>query len=396
MLESPHILWVTERFPPLSGGMAESADRLVSGLRKRSYQVDVVHLVQSDGPVTCRGRPRDNGVDLVVTWRDSVGDAVQRAWLEVLLGHQVEEFDLLVGFGCNLPGHVAATWAAWLGLPSVVLVRGNDLDRDWFEVRRHSLVESALGRATVVGAVTQEKVDKVRALFPGKVARWTPNGLDEAFWRLLPADREQAQDLRRGLAAGGRRVVAVVGDLKYKKRIPFWLEAVRDRGLKDRIALLVVGRMDRELNQILEDPALAPRVHHLSFRTRERLPALYHACDFVAVPSLYDGFPNVLLEAMACGVVPICSRAAAMGEVLLDGETGFLFEPEDREGAGEATWRALELDDPALERMKKRVQTMVRRRFSRADELERLEKLLRIAMETRHDEHHRREGHASS
>ena len=67
----------------------------------------------------------------------------------------------MIGFGCNLPGHVAGTFACWLQIPSLVSVRGNDFDRDWFDLRRSGLVQSALQRAGAVGAVTREKLEKI-------------------------------------------------------------------------------------------------------------------------------------------------------------------------------------------------------------------------------------------
>ena len=116
------------------------------------------------------------------------------------------------------------------------------------------------------------------------------------------------------LGAPPRRVVGLFGDLKAKKRIPFWLEAVRASPppAAAEMSLLVVGNLDEETTQLLDDPALGPRSVRMPFCAPSELAALYSACDYVAIPSGFDGMPNVLLEAMACGVVPIrfrCGRA---------------------------------------------------------------------------------------
>lgn len=380
MHNSLHILWVTERFPPHGGGMAESAGRQVAGLRNQSHRVDVVHFVQQEGPIGLKRLPKDNGTNYTISYPDAIANAVQRAWREIELQHQQTPFDLVIGFGCNHPGHIATSWAAWLGLPSVVLIRGNDFDRDWFDPRRHSLVESALQRASAVGAVSQEKAHKVRALFPGKTTQWTPNGIDAEQWDLLPADRAVSEKVRHDLNKENRRVIGLIGELKFKKRIPLWLEAIRDAHLIEQIGLLVIGRMDEELDALLKDPQLSPIYQHWSFRSPEQLPALYHACDFVAIPSLIEGFPNVLLEAMACGVIPICSTAGAMGEVVVDGKTGFVFDVEDRAGASDATARALRLADDEFLAMKQRVRECVVEQFSCHCEREELLTLIHTAM----------------
>jgi glycosyltransferase involved in cell wall biosynthesis len=87
--------------------------------------------------------------------------------------------------------------------------------------------------------------------------------------------------------------------------------------------------------------------------------------------------PNVLLEAMACGVIPIVSDAGAMREVVTDGETGFLFSSEERAAAGAATERAVSLERADLARMSQRVREFVAAEFSIDRELDALCALIR-------------------
>jgi glycosyltransferase involved in cell wall biosynthesis len=98
----------------------------------------------------------------------------------------------------------------------------------------------------------------------------------------------------------------------------------------------------------------------------------------VAIPSLFEGMPNVMMEAMACGVVPIVSDAGAMREVITDGETGFVFASEDRAEAGAATERAVALSPAELARMSRRVIDLVTLEFSPDRELDALCDLIRV------------------
>lgn len=59
----------------------------------------------------------------------------------------------------------------------------------------------------------------------------------------------------------------------------------------------------------------------------QRLPDYYSACDVVIVPSFYEGFPKVVLEAMACGSPVIGASVGAIPDIIEDGQTGFLFLP---------------------------------------------------------------------
>jgi glycogen(starch) synthase len=194
---------------------------------------------------------------------------------------------------------------------------------------------------------------------------------------LLPQDGRMRDEIRAQLAPDGQKVIGLFGELKHKKGIPFWLGALRDTGLMDRVGLLVVGKwIDDEMSRIISDPVLTPQSVHIPFSDRDRLPGLYKACDFVALPSLFEGMPNVLLEAMALEVVPIVSDAGAMGEVVKDGETGFVFRAEDRSAAAEATARALGLSDSRRKAMGIRARDCVLTNYSFEQEAETLKRIL--------------------
>jgi glycogen synthase len=342
---SRRILWITDRYPPSRGGMAVSCARQVRGLRRRGIPVDVLvlgaaHLVEA------RVEERDGGADILIPPDNEPGFGANHAWVLAQARHARMRYSHVTGFGAAVGGYHAVTLAAWLGIPSTVLVRGNDLDRDWFLPQRSGMVREAFTRASGVGAVTVEKVNRIQALFPAQRVMWTPNSVDAERWELLPADRARRNEVRGLLdARDGVRVFGLFGELKAKKRIPFWLEAVRDAGLLEQIRLLAVGTLDAPTAAILDDPAIAPRSMRIPFCAPDELAGLYAAADFVAIPSMYEGMPNVLLEAMACGVPPVASDAGAMREVIADGNTGFLFACENRDDAGRATARALALND---------------------------------------------------
>ena len=124
------LLFVTERYPPLAGGMAQSAARQVMGLRRTS-DLDVVLFLHKEGAPGVTTKVRDGGTDYLITHDGQVGSAAQRAWSTVQREHAARPYDLVIGFGCNQPGMIATTFATWLNVPSLVSVRGNDFDRDW-------------------------------------------------------------------------------------------------------------------------------------------------------------------------------------------------------------------------------------------------------------------------
>ncbi|MEW5725265.1 MAG: glycosyltransferase family 4 protein [Thermodesulfobacteriota bacterium] len=371
------ILWVTDRHPPLGGGMARSSARLVEGLRGRGLEVDVLAFTSTAPGTGINVEHRDRGRDWRLSRTAPPGVTAQQAWRLLTLETAGRPFTHVVGFGAGRPGHLAVTYAAWLDLPSVVLVRGNDFDQDWFDPRRGPLVKESLARAATIGAVAPDLVDRIQALFPGADVRFVPNGVDPGLWELLPADEALRDETRAKLSADGRAVIGLFGELKYKKGVAFWLGALRDAGLTGRVALLLVGRrLDEETRQVLDDPVLSPPSLRLPFADPDRLAGLYAACDFVALPSLWEGLPNVLLEAMACGVPPLVSEAGAMGRLVQDGVTGFVFPVLDRAKAAQATARALDLDPSERAAMGRRARRFIAENYSLEKETEALLDLL--------------------
>jgi glycosyltransferase involved in cell wall biosynthesis len=112
--------------------------------------------------------------------------------------------------------------------------------------------------------------------------------------------------------------------------------------LLDRVPqahLVIAGRGDLEdyLRELADELGVSERVHVLG--PRPDIPTLMHALDAFAMPSIWEGFGLVLLEAMAAGLPIVGSRVATIPEVVIDGETGLLVQPGDALALAEALAR---------------------------------------------------------
>ena len=94
------------------------------------------------------------------------------------------------------------------------------------------------------------------------------------------------------------------------------------------------GDLEDFLRELADELGVAERVHVLG--PRRDVPALMHALDVFAMPSIWEGFGLVLLEAMAAGKPIVASRVATIPEVVLDGETGILVPAGDEVALAEA------------------------------------------------------------
>ena len=153
-----------------------------------------------------------------------------------------------------------------------------------------------------------------------------PCGVD--LERFYPIDKETA---RRSLGLrDGERIILFVGRIEPLKGIDILISAAAQLHEDENFRVLIVGGDARAEAQVAELRALAERLdvdHHISFVgavAHEKLPMYYNAADVCVVPSYYESFGLVAVEAMACGVPVVASRVGGLTTTVSDGETGYL------------------------------------------------------------------------
>lgn len=363
------LLLLTETYPPSLGGMAQSCDRIVHGLRQAGMRVDVVHFSkrtrreqadqQMNGQYLAYPTTSDQAHTLNTLWNRLFGSEDRHRWTHI------------VAFGGTLPLLAGPVYAAWLGLPLITLLRGNDFDVGIFQGKRRAMLRDAVVQADAVAVVTQDHACKIAALYPGVHPAWIPNGIDLAGWEPLPSDLASAKAWKKRIVGPGRLVLGLIGHLKPKKGARFFIEALLSSGLADRFHLLLIGETPPDLVEYLEihEADLHYSLH--PFLDRYDLLRFLPACDYVAIPSFYDGLPNVLLEAAALGVPLVASTAGGMADVLCDGTHGFLFAPGDRAGCHRALRRAAAASHASLQQFAEACHTLVREHLTHDLEVQR-------------------------
>jgi len=181
-----------------------------------------------------------------------------------------------------------------------------------------------------------------------------------------------------GMAEGAPLVVSV-GRLASEKGHSHLLDALA--GL-DGVQLLLVG--DGPERAALETHARAlgldRRVRFLG--VREDAMAILALADACALPSLYEGFGMVVLEAMSLGVPVVASRAGGLPEVIRDGETGLLVPPADAPALA-AALRSVVLDRALARRISEKAREAVRQQFDLSRMIDRVESLYHCVLAER-------------
>jgi glycosyltransferase involved in cell wall biosynthesis len=128
----------------------------------------------------------------------------------------------------------------------------------------------------------------------------------------------------------GRLAIGLVGRLIDGKGHRELFAAAKDILVRHPATLLFVigeGPLRRSLEESARELGIERSVIFTGKRTD--MPNVYAALDVVALPSLFEGMPMVILEALAARKAVIATRVGAVPDVILDGSTGLLIEPGD-------------------------------------------------------------------
>ncbi len=146
--------------------------------------------------------------------------------------------------------------------------------------------------------------------------------------------------LRRPEALDPDRIdLGIVGRISEVKGIEYAVRALAEPGMPDALRLHVIGSGPEApaLERLVAELGLAERVVFHGFR-RDVLDWMAHL-DVLLMPSLHEGLPYTLLEAMSLGRPVVASRVGGLAETLVDGETGLLVEVGDVGGLAAAIRR---------------------------------------------------------
>lgn len=220
------------------------------------------------------------------------------------------DFDLIDAHYYYPDGVAAVRAAQTLGKPVVVTARGSDVTLYPEYKRQRKMILNAARKADATIAVADAlKEEMIRLGAADEKITTLRNGVDLNMFR--PLDR---LELRQRMNLAGT-VIASVGHLIERKGHHLVIEALK---AFPNATLLIAG--EGEARGALEARARSlgvnERVRFLGAVPHERLAEIYNAADVLALASSREGWPNVLLEAMACGTPCAAAPAGGSGEVV--------------------------------------------------------------------------------
>jgi teichuronic acid biosynthesis glycosyltransferase TuaC len=243
------------------------------------------------------------------------------------------DFDLIDAHYFYPDGVAAALVGRALKRPVVITARGSDvMVIPRYAVPRRLIVRAASSSAAVITVSRSLKDQLAQLNVPAERMIVLRNGVDLDLFR--PADRTAA----RATFGMSGFVLASVGNLVALKGHDLVIRALA--AIPD--AQLVIAGQGPELGNLRALAArsgAADRVRFLGSISQQSLRSLYSAADCLVLASSSEGWPNVLLEAMACGTPVIAARVSGIPEVVTSAEAGLLFDERTPESIADAVAR---------------------------------------------------------
>ena len=243
------------------------------------------------------------------------------------------DFDLIDAHYFYPDGVAAMMIGKALGKPVVITARGTDINLiPRYRKPRQMILDAARECAAII-VVSNALKDRMVAL-GADIRKITVlrNGVDLTLF--YPENRAEA---RAGLGMSCYAMVSV-GNLIPTKGHDLVIQALCD--LHDA-QLFIAGRgpEERRLNELASSLGVSDRVTFVGVLSQEKLRSLYSAADCLVLASVREGWPNVLLEAMACGTPVVSSNVGGTPEIVASAEAGVLMEKRNAEHAVRAVER---------------------------------------------------------
>ena len=226
------------------------------------------------------------------------------------------EFALIDALYFYPDGVAAVMLGRALDRPVVVTARGSDLNLIANYAVPRRWLRWAIAHADGLVAVSSGLRQRLAALgAPPEKTRILRNGVDLALFH--PGDRRAA----RHALGFTRPTLLAVGNLVALKRHALMVEAV---ALLPQTDLVVIGEGPERaaIEALVRARGLGARVRLLGRLPQERLPQFYAAADALLLASTHEGWPNVLLESMACGTPVVVTALPGITDIVGAPEAG--------------------------------------------------------------------------
>ena len=183
-----------------------------------------------------------------------------------------------------------------------------------------------LNNSKVILALTEDMKKEIQKITNKKI-EIIPNGIDNEKFKLNKFETRKILGINEK-----EKIIIFVGRLEPVKGIKYLIESINILNeTENNLKLLIIGEgnEDRELKRLVKRLGLCEEIKFLGKIINEKIPEYLVASDIFVLPSLSEGFPVVLLEAMASGLPIITTKIRGLAEIIQENVNGFTVKPEN-------------------------------------------------------------------
>lgn len=326
----------TLEFPPDIGGVGESVARIAHLLQDIGYAVHIAvfHSKQRKAEGYHRSdcsSTDQNGIQvhrLIPASRSNapiLQDYRSEIYFQLKQLHHQHQFDLFHAFFINETGFITTLLAKEENIPIINSVRGSDLHKHVFSPKQHGQISWILESSDWVTFVSHDLQRRGQVLVPALKDK------SSAFWNSIRS--VDFSDLPTPPLANQLNglVIGSVGRFRDKKGLEYLLAACADLKQRMPLTLLLVGDFaERERaywEAAIRNSGMAENTVLTGMVPRTEGMAYLRYMDIYAIPSIHDGCPNALLEAMLASRAIIGTSVDAIGEILDHNYNGLVVTP---------------------------------------------------------------------
>ena len=374
----PRIYMAISTFYPVVGGAEKQALMQARSLRERGYATTIITFRHNMTWLPCEvieGVPVKRIADLLLGWREKLPKVLQKLFYllaMVIMGWTLwrhrQYYDILHVYQLNLLVLPAALACLFSGKPMVVSLRCADTGHNGRASTQATLIAGPLDTHTaglrMSGLIHGESDLEGLERLGKPVVRLTHALLQHVHAVVLVLSSRMLKDLaahnfllpNSQLIPNGvdskhfhpdtswnekrEQVVVCVAQLRYQKGIDVLLQAWRlvlqqlPQTVQARLILVGNGPIQSQLDYMAQALGIVGSVEFAG--EQKDVAAQFHRGAIAVLPSRFEGMPNALLEAMACGLACVATRVSGSEDIIQHGVNGLLVESEDYQGLAQA------------------------------------------------------------
>ena len=256
--------------------------------------------------------------------------------------HNETPFDIIHAIFVIPGGHVASIVAREIGIPFVASIRGSDIDTLKYYAPFYGSLKWILEAADVVTSVSLELLQKVKKFASINNSMVISNGFDASLYisdslESILQNPESPNALKFSiqkflkLKTHSKAVIGTVGRIRPVKGFPSLLVSIKQLAQTD-VLLLVVGDFRNhgekiQGSKLIKELGLEEQVFITGWISQDQVLSWIREMDVFLFPSLHEGSPNAILEAMACQRPIVASQVGGIVDMLTDGKDALLVPP---------------------------------------------------------------------